>query len=340
MRVYKEDNLMKLFKRLTAVLLSTVVLIAAASMNVKEVKAAAAPSGFKGVWISFLDIQNHLKGQPQGGFDAGFTTMCDTALANGCNAVIVHVRSHNDAIYPSAIYPWSTTMLNGDPGFDPLADLVDIAHSKGLQIHAWINPYGYRNGAIAGNPALATNDNVVAGVQEIVSKYAVDGIHFDDYFPPLGAAVTNSMIASVHNVCASAGKVFGVSPQGNLQNNRAGGVDIDTWLSAPGYVDYIAPQIYWTDNYSAAGNVTMFSDRLAQWKAVNKAGIPMYVGLAAYRAGQPMGSDPGWGMSSTNLATQVDKARAAGCTGYIIYRYDTLLSPAAAAELEALRSRG
>ncbi|MBO6138189.1 MAG: family 10 glycosylhydrolase [Lachnospiraceae bacterium] len=331
---------MKLFKKLMAVLLSAAIVLGGSSINVKEVRAAAAPAGFKGVWISFLDVQNHLKGQAQAGFDANFTAMCDTVRANGGNAVIVHVRSHNDAIYPSAIYPWSTTMLNGNPGFDPLADMINIAHAKGLQFHAWINPYGYRNGVVSGNPALATTENVVAGVQEIVSKYAVDGIHFDDYFPPIGAAALNNMVASVHNVCASAGKVFGISPQGNIENNRAMGADVDTWLSAPGYVDYIAPQIYWTDNYGAAGNVTMYSNRLAQWKALNKAGIPMYVGLALYRAGQPSGSDPGWTMTSTNLATQVDKARNAGCTGYIVYRYDSLLLPAASTELANLRAKG
>lgn len=323
-----------------AVLLSVAVLLGSGTVNLNEVQAAPATAGFKGVWISYLDIQNHLKGQAQAGFDANFTAMCDNVLANGCNAVIVHVRSHNDAIYPSNIYPWSTTMLNGNPGFDPLADMVSIAHAKGLQFHAWINPYGYRNGVVSGNPALATNDNIVAGVQEIVTKYAVDGIHFDDYFPPLGAAVLNSMVASVHSVCEASGKIFGIAPQGNIENNRAMGADVDTWLSTTGYVDYIAPQIYWTDNYGAAGAVTMYSNRLAQWRALDKAGIPMYVGLALYRAGQPVGSDIGWGLSSSNLATQVDKARNAGCAGYILYRYDSLLLPAAQTEMANLKSRG
>ncbi len=305
-----------------------------------SVQAAPAPAGFKGVWISYLDIQARLKGQPQGNFDSIFGAMCDKVAAQGCNAVIVHVRSHNDAIYPSSVYPWSTVMLNGNPGFDPLADMVSIAHSKGLQFHAWINPYGYRNGVVAGNPALANNGNVVAGVQEIVSKYPVDGIHFDDYFPPLGTAALNQMVSSVHGVCEASGKVFGISPQGNIENNRAMGADIDTWLSAPGYVDYLCPQIYWTDNYGAAGNVTMYSTRLAAWKALDKAGIPLYVGLAAYRAGSPIASDPGWALSSSNLATQVDKARANGYSGYIIYSYSSLESPAAAAELSGLASRG
>ena len=328
---------MKYVKKFFAALMCAITIV---TLAMPLTANAAAQSGFKGVWISFLDIQSYLKGKDQASFDATFSSMCDTVAAQGCNAVIVHVRSHNDAIYPSAIYPWSTEMLGGNPGFDPLADMVSIAHSKGLTFHAWINPYGYRNGVICGNAALATNANIVAGVQEIVSNYAVDGIHFDDYFAPVGAANINSMVASVHSVCAAAGRVFGIAPQGNIQNCMAAGADVATWLSTPGYVDYLCPQIYWTDQYGVAAKTPMFSNRLAAWKALDKAGIPLYVGLAGYRAGQPLSYDPGWALSNTNLATQVDKARAAGYTGYALYRYSTLVSPAAATELANLRTRG
>ena len=331
---------MKLIKKFLAVMLVFSMLVGVSGVGSVDANAAAATPGLKGVWFSFLDWQLYLKGKDQASFDASFTSVCDTAVANGLNAIFVHVRSHNDAVYPSNIYPWSTMMLNGNPGFDPLADMVSIAHSRGLQFHAWINPYGYRNGVITGNAALATNNNVVAGVQEIVSNYAVDGIHFDDYFPAIGKASVNSMVSSVHQVCAAAGKVFGISPAGNLSNLRASSADVDTWLSTPGYVDYLAPQIYWSDQYSAAANVTMYSNRIAQFKAIDTAGIPLYVGLAAYKAGQPIASDPGWALNSTNLATQCDKARAQGYTGYILYRYNTLLSGAASAELAALRAKG
>ena len=335
---------MKILKRITAVLLAAVLLTGAANVTgigSVDAYAASAPAGLKGVWFSFLDWQLFLKGKDQGSFDAAFSSVCDTTAAHGLNAIFVHVRSHNDAVYPSGVYPWSTQMLNGaDPGYDPLAEMVNIAHSKGLQIHAWINPYGYRNGVICGNAALANTANVVAGVQEIVSNYAVDGIHFDDYFPPVGKGEVNSMVSQVHTVCANAGKVFGISPQGNLDNLRASSADVDTWLSSGGYVDYLCPQLYWSDNYSAAGNVKMFSGRLSMFKAIDTAGVPLYVGLAAYKAGQPIGSDRGWIMSSTNLADQRDKALSAGYTGYILYRYNTLLSGAAQPELSALQSRG
>ena len=330
---------MKIFKQFMAAFIAAALLMT--GFNYVPAEAATAPAGMKAVWISFQDIQTYLKGKNQSDFDASFTYMCAKVAQQGCNTVIVHVRSHNDAIYPSAVYPWSTQMLNGvNPGYDPLADMVKIAHASGLKIHAWINPYGYRNGAISGNPALATNANIVAGVQEIVTKYAVDGIHFDDYFPPIGAANINQMIKAVHDTCAASGKVFGIAPQGNIDNNRAAGADIDTWLSTPGYVDYLCPQIYWTDNYGKAGNVAMYSNRLAAWRALDKAGIPMYVGLAAYRTGSALASDPGWAVSTTNLATQASKAYAAGYSGYMIFRFNTLMSasPATAAELANLKA--
>lgn len=333
---------MKIIKKLLAVLLTAAVLSGAsnaAGLNLE--RAEAAPSGLKGVWFSFLDWQMYLKGKDQGGFDSAFSSVCDTTLSHGLNTIFVHVRSHNDAVYPSRIYPWSSQMLNGsDPGYDPLKDMVDIAHSKGLSIHAWINPYGFRNGAISANPQLSNTANVVAGVQEIVSNYAVDGIHFDDYFPPIGKGEMNSMVSQVHGVCSGAGKLFGISPQGNLSNVRASSADVDTWLSNGGYVDYLVPQIYWSDNYGAGGNVTMFSDRAAKFKSIDSAGITLYVGLAAYKAGQPVSGDPGWASSSTNLAGQRDKAYANGYSGYVLYRYSTLVSGAAQAELGALQAKG
>ena len=314
------------------------VVLATSAMIPINAEASGTVSAMKGVWISFQDIQTFLKGKDQQDFDVTFSAMCDKAAAQGCNTLFVHVRSHNDAIYPSAVYPWSTVMLNGDPGFDPLKDMVAIAHSKGLAFHAWINPYGYRKGVYCWNAALATNANILAGVQEIVTGYAVDGIHFDDYFPPVGTAVINSMVAGVHAICAANGKIFGISPQGNIENNRKMGADVVTWLSKRGYVDYICPQIYWTDSYGKNGNVTMFSNRLAAWKALDTAGIPMYVGLAAYRAGQPSVSDPGWGRSSSNLAGQVLKAENAGYGGYMIFSFSSMYSAPAQAELAALKT--
>ena len=296
-----------------------------------------AQAEMRGVWFSFLNWQQFLKGKTEPEMKAAFSQICDVALAQGCNAIFMHVRSHNDAVYPSGIYPWSTQMLGGNPGFDPLADFVSIAHAKGLAFHAWINPYGYRKGGYSGDPSLVSVANIVAGIQEILIKYPVDGIHFDDYFPPLGTSVHNEMIRQVYALTHRYGKIFGISPTGNVENNIKMGADVGTWLSTPGYLDYICPQLYWTNQHGKQGNDPLYTRRLQQWIFLNKLGLPMFVGLASYRCGEKIPGDPGWQLRNTNLYEQALSAKKAGLSGYLLFDYASLLKPAAQNELANLR---
>ena len=78
----------------------------------------------------------------------------------------------------------------------------------------------------------------------------------------------------------------------------------------------------------------MSSTRLAAWKALNKAGITMYVGMALYRAGSVSASDPGWSKQTNNLATQSAKAQSLGYTGYILYNTASIMNPNAAMQQE------
>ncbi len=173
----------------------------------------------RGVWISYLDWEK-LPGD-RAGFKKGVDQMMDRCVALKMNAVFVQVRPDADAMYPSEYFPWSrfvTGTQGEDPGYDPLAYFVEAAHNRGLQFHAWINPYrvtGYLNrwnqvseesfakqwltdadplndrwvlrqsGEYYLNPAVkAVRERIIHGVQEIVDNYDVDGIHFDDYFYP------------------------------------------------------------------------------------------------------------------------------------------------------------
>ena len=299
---------------------------------------SAVETEVRAVWFSFRDWQKYLQGKDKAAFTSAFETITDNILGAGCNTLIMHVRSHNDAVYPSSIYPWSTEMLMGvDPGFDPLSIMIDIAHKKGLSIHAWINPYGFRNGEYCGDASLATHDNIIAGIDEILRDYKVDGIHFDDYFPVMDASIHNTLVKDVYKTCHKYGKVFGISPTGNVDNNIAKGADIVTWLSTPGYIDYIAPQIYWTNMYKSDGSVTLFSNRLLQWITLNKLGLPMYVGLGLYMAEAKPASDLGWSVSNANIMMQVTELRANNQPGFILYSYNSLLSPACSAELNNLK---
>ncbi len=190
---------------------------------------------------------------------------------------------------------------------------------------------------------------ILCGVCEVVNNYEVDGIHFDDYFYVPGMAdglpqsdkmeYVNNLIRKVYyNIkCIDKDVSFGISPAGNISYTMSQGTDIETWLSNEGYVDYIMPQIYWTDSYVTGDELgSMFSNRCREWSKLNKIGIPMYVGLALYRVGEESDVDLGWGMCDTNLAVQYGKALSYGYKGYALFRYMWLEYDTASAELENL----
>lgn len=191
---------------------------------------------------------------------------------------------------------------------------------------------------------------ITCGVLEIVNQYPVDGIHFDDYFyvpgmndaldVPSRKANVNALVLQVYQTIKAVNPacVFGISPAGNLDNARTQGADIDTWLSVPGFVDYIMPQIYWSDMYLTGGVPRqIFTERCSAWVALNKIDLPVYTGLALYMAGTPSKTDLGWTAGNANLAYQYLLSRQLGCDGYALFRYAWLERDIAAAELANLR---
>ena len=167
-------------------------------------------SGMKAMWISYIEFQS-VDFSTAENFTADITQMFENCKDMGLNTVIVHVRSFGDAYYKSSIFPYShimTGVQGQNPGFDPLEIMVETAHNIGLRFEAWINPYRVKlynhpkelsadnpannsqltittGSGIFYNPALQeVRDLVTEGVVEIIKNYAVDGIHFDDYFYP------------------------------------------------------------------------------------------------------------------------------------------------------------
>lgn len=173
----------------------------------------------RGVWISYLDWEK--LPSDEAGFKKGVDQILDRCVELRMNAVFVQVRPDADAMYPSSYFPWSrfiTGIQGQDPGYNPLEYFVRAAHRRGLQFHAWINPYrvtGYlnrwnqvseqsfarqwlsdgdtsndrwvlkHNGEYYLNPSVEeVRQRILGGVREIVEHYDVDGIHFDDYFYP------------------------------------------------------------------------------------------------------------------------------------------------------------
>ncbi len=202
---------------------------------------------FRAVWISYLEFSN--KGYTEKKFKAHIDKMYDNCVKKNMNTVIVQVRPFSDAFYPSKYFPWSVYVSGKqgkNPGYDPLEYMVEAAHKRGLEFHAWINPYRITssmssvsklpkshparkwrnqketkrnvltfNGSLYYNPSSKQVQTlIINGVKEIVKNYEVDGIHFDDYFyPTLGNSYQKNFDAKEYDAYKTACKKKGTTPK-------------------------------------------------------------------------------------------------------------------------------
>lgn len=300
------------------------------------------------------------------------------------NAAIVQVRTAGDAFYPSELSPWSA-YLTGEQGAaeeeyaELLQWMIDATHEKGMEFHAWMNPYRatfnldttslskehdfYRHPEwmirygtkYYYNPALPeVQDHLVNITNELVENYNIDAIHFDDYFYPYKIkdevfrdhksfekyrlegqsladwrrANVDSLISKLHHGIKSRKPwvQFGISPFGVWRNKsvdprgsdtRAGQTNYDDLYADPlswlrnGWIDYLAPQIYWTLDHELASHRTILN-----WWNTNTSNANLYVGNGAYRA--LTDKDPDW-QDKEQLIKQVNLAREAEKVGGNIY---------------------
>lgn len=211
----------------------------AAQMLPSSSQGTAAGNEMRAVWVPYLSLtMTGENDRSEQAFRQKFSAVVQTAKSCKMNTVIVQVRPFGDALYSSSYFPWSH-LLSGtqgkNPGYDPLKDMVEISHSAGLKIQAWVNPLRIKtsgtpqnlstnnpyykfhndtgksdyvaefNGGIYYNPAYADVRALVAdGVGEIVKNYSVDGIQFDDYFYPTKDAAFDQR--AYQNYCDSAQK--------------------------------------------------------------------------------------------------------------------------------------
>lgn len=325
----------------------------------------AAENEMRAAWVSTVynldwpKTKNNASKQKQ-----ELTQMMDKLKGCGINTIILQVRPESDALYKSSINPWSkylTGTQGKDPGYDPLSYAVSEAHKRGMEIHAWFNPYrvttsGTDLSALAssnparknpswvikynnklyydpGNPAVI--DYLVKTVTEVAKNYDVDGVHFDDYFYPSSSFPddatykkygngmskadwrrenVNTLLREVKSSVKSVNPdcQFGVSPFGIWRNksdscptgsDTKGSesyssmyADSRTWIRK-GYIDYIAPQLYWPMGYSVADYT-----KLVKWWANEVKGynVKLYIGQGIYKQGQ---SD----YSGQNIAKEIKK---------------------------------
>lgn len=204
---------------------------------------------------------------------------------------------------------------------------------------------------------------IIDGVTEIVTNYDVDGIQFDDYFYPtqdsefddeeyaeyvdtVGAmncmSVDNWRIANVNTLICDTYRAihkisndvdFGISPQGNIDNNAKIYADVKSWCICKGFVDYICPQLY----YSLENPALTFENSLNSWASldINK-NVKLYVGLAGYKANTD--SDEGTWLYSDNVLSKEYKIAIQNekVSGIMLYSYSALEDENASAEISNL----
>lgn len=349
------------------------------------------------VWVPYLSLNMSGEEQGEAAFQKKFDQIVQDAKEHKMNTLIVQVRPFADAFYPSALYPWSgylTGTQGTDPGYDPLAYMVQATHDAGMQFHAWVNPLRIKaNGVpeqmadsnpyslwkedsskqdwcltwdetdgIYLNPGIPeVREYIAQGVGEIVKNYDVDGIQFDDYFYPTESAEfdqetyqkycdgveevktvlsqsewrkanISSLVSLVYSTVKQEKEnvVFGISPQGNIENNESIGADVTAWCSTAGYVDYICPQLY----YNFENPHLPFDTAANQWKElVTNSEIELYFGLGLYKASSD--ADEGtWKEADDILAQEIQLGRKIGCDGFMFYSYEQLNSETAQKEIE------
>ncbi|MED5017547.1 family 10 glycosylhydrolase [Paenibacillus chibensis] len=186
--------------------------------------------GIHGAWISTVSNLDWPSTKSAGKIDQQkqeFRSMLDKLQAIGINAVFVQVRPAGDALYPSDLVPWSeylTGKQGQDPGYDPLQFMIEEAHQRGMQFHAWFNPFRASSGAAVSKLApssvvvqhpdwIVTTDgkpiinpgipearqHIIDVVMEVVNKYNIDGVHLDDYFYPSSGTFNDDATYRTYN---------------------------------------------------------------------------------------------------------------------------------------------
>ncbi|MFC7584014.1 glycoside hydrolase family 10 protein [Nonomuraea antimicrobica] len=328
----------------------------------------------RGVWIATTtNIDWPTKtGQSPARQKADYVKILDSAAKRNFNAVFVQVRPASDAFYKSSLEPWSqylTGTAGKDPGWDPLPFLISEAHKRGMEFHAWFNPYraSYGDdtaklpadhparrhpdwtveygGRLYYNPGLpAVRDHVTKVITDVVSRYDIDGVHFDDYFYPYPVAGekfddaaafrkhgkgkklaewrrsnVNTLVAEVDQAVHRTKKhvKFGISPFGiwrNKSNDPSGSAT--SGMSA--YDSIYADSRAWIKSgtvdyvlpqlYWPRGHDLADYSTLVRWWAdeVEGSDVQLYIGHGLYRVGTK--DDKAWTRPG-ELSAQVAASR-------------------------------
>jgi uncharacterized lipoprotein YddW (UPF0748 family) len=320
---------------------------------------------------------------------ASYIALLDSLQEVGINTVYVQVRPAGDALYPSTIVPWSkvlTGIQGADPGYDPVAFMVEETHKRNMEFHAWFNPFRANTDILTAsldpshvalshpdwivnigkqlyiNPGIPeARQHIIDTIMEVVNGYDIDGIHLDDYFYPSNTvfnddaayrqynqgayssladwrrgninAFVQTLGESIHRVKPNV--EYGISPFGVWRNQsvdktgsdtKAGVTaydsmyaDVRAWIQN-GWIDYVAPQIYWSMNNPAADY-----DKLVDWwvSEVQGTGVDLLIGHAPYKLGT---SEIGWQSASEIINQLKYNQKYTEVKGSIFFRAENILN--------------
>ncbi len=330
---------------------------------------------FRAVWVATVDnidwpSTKYLSTENQ---KAEFIKLLDMHQRNGMNAIVAQIRPATDAFYPSQYEPWSewltgTQGIPPKPYYDPLEFMIMETHKRGMEFHAWMNPYraefNIGKSSIAathvtkmhpewflyyGNKKYFDPGNkevqqfVTNVVKDVVSRYELDAIHFDDYFYPYRIAGkefpdaasfakygkgldredwrrsnVDSIILMLSKVIKKENRFckFGISPFGVWRNNDKDPEGSNTKAGQTNYDDLYADILLWLKNkwidYVAPQLYWEFSQpkvpfaTLIDWWAKHAYGRQVYIGHGIYRALES--NSPAW-KSKNELPNQIKKLR-------------------------------
>lgn len=303
---------------------------------------------------------------------AEFTRLLDMHKRNGMNAVVVQIRPAADALYPSPYEPWSEWLTGTQgkapsPYYDPLAFMIEETHKRGMEFHAWCNPYRavYSIAKSSISPSHITRQHpdwflsyggtlyfdpgnkevqryVTMVIRDIVRRYDIDAIHFDDYFYPYripnrefpdegsfrryGQGMTRDdwRRSNVDSIIVQLGRAikeekpyckFGISPFGVWRNIARDTAGSNTLAGQTNYDDLYADILLWLKmgwiDYVAPQLYWEFGFRhapyevLLDWWSRHTYGRQLYIGLGIFRAG----SNPAW-RDPTLLPRQIQAYRS------------------------------
>lgn len=348
-------------------ILSLILLFSAVTLadNVENPKRE-----FRGAWLHVIG-QSQWQNKTTEQQKAYMIEQIEKLHDAGCNALIFQVRPTADALYKSDLEPWSSWLTGKrgkapNPMWDPMEFAIEEAHKRGMEFHAWLNPYRVTsnakevlpanhisrmepqrfftyNGQVLFDPAYQENrDFICKVIDDITERYDVDAIHIDDYFYPypaqgkpipdnasylkfgLGKNLKDWRRHNVDLLIEQINKTikerkpwvrFGVSPFGIWRNKRTDPrgsestglqnyddlyADVLLWAKK-GWIDYLAPQLYWSLDTKAAP-----SRKLVKWWSDNAGDVDIYVGQDVKRTMDS--ADPG-NNDKNELDTKVKLSR-------------------------------